>query len=182
MVYESTNFRGNSREFTSDVVDLVSVPMSGSRNWNDRIGSLRVVSDNGRYGSDNGRYGSDNGRYGRPDYDNGPGYRRGQDRVDNGICVYQDANYQGRSTCWSVGEDIRDLRRAGWNDRISSIRIFGRARAVAFNDPDFRGGNLVIDHNIPNLAQLRAGGIGSWNDHISSMQVEGERNRRASRY
>jgi hypothetical protein len=171
-VFEDSNFRGNSTEFRSDVVDLARVSMSGSKTWNDRIGSLRVTSDNG---GGNGRSGSN-----PPVYERGPGNSGNQQRVQNGICVYQNANYRGQSQCWSSGEDISDLSRTGWSNKISSIRVFGRVHAVAFNNTNFRGQNLVIDRDIPDLAQLRSG-LGSWNDHISSIQITGERGR-ASRF
>src|SRR5215471_12558179 len=47
-LFEGRNFQGNSIDFTSDVVDLARVSLSGSQSWNDRAGSLRVTG--GGYG------------------------------------------------------------------------------------------------------------------------------------
>jgi hypothetical protein len=42
------------------------------------------------------------------------------------VIVFRDANYQGSSRRFD--RDVRDLRRSGWNDRISSFTIEGRGR------------------------------------------------------
>jgi len=163
VVYEDTNFEGNSMEFTSDVANLEFRSTSGSRTWNDRIESLRVDSGFGRFRSDG---------------------RREERRVDGreGICVFEHADYRGRSECFEAIDDVRDLQRFGnWNDTISSIRIFGRARAVFYQDRGFRGESLFVDRDIRDLARLRLRGASSWNDQISSLQVEGAQGRGRNR-
>jgi hypothetical protein len=178
VLYEDTNFRGASREFTSDTVDLAQVQMSGSRTWNDRSRSLRVMSDDYYY--DDGNYGPN-----RPNYGGRPGWRRGQQRRDerrddrlnqrnDTVCVYENANYQGRSQCFSAGQDIADLgRQSNWNDRISSVRVHGNARMEVFQDANFRGNRLTIDRDVADLSQLRRGLGASWNDQITSLEVWG---------
>lgn len=164
-VYEETNFRGPSVEFSSDVPDLGLRVINGSKPWSDHIQSLRVSSD-----------------------PPSTGFRRDRDREReeeaprDGICVYERAEYQGRSQCWGADNEVRDLARAGnWSDKISSIRVFGRTLAVFYRDIDFRGERLTVDHDVPDLAQVSTRGLENWNDQISSQQVEAERGRRRGR-
>lgn len=139
VVYKDGNFRGTSRHFESSVSDL------RREGLNDRVSSLRV--DDRGYG----RGGRGGGPWGRPpvpragacfyrdinfggDYFcTGSGSRaevpRGTNdqissiRVFGGaeVTVYRDINYQGSSRRFDG--DVRDLRRSGWNDRISSYSV-----------------------------------------------------------
>ena len=170
VVYEHTGFEGESAEFSSDVPDLGRRAISGSHTWNDRIDSLKVVSGFGRAGGGNGPFG--NGPVGRDDRD-----IRREERFSDGICVYEHSNYEGRSECWGAGADLGNLGRSGWSDKISAIRVFGRARAVLYRDINFRGESIVVDQDVPDLARIRAGGFSSWNNQISSLRVQAERGR-----
>jgi len=168
-VYDQTDFQGRTTEFSSDVPDLKLRAASGGHTWNDRIESLRVGSD---YNA--GTYGN-----------NGPVFRRDRDddrdrdrdhEITDGICVYDRRDFHGRSECWGAGADLRDLATAGnWSDRISSIRVLGRAHAIAYRDIGFRGESIIIDRDIPDLAQLSARSLRNWDRQISSLQVENER-------
>jgi hypothetical protein len=62
---------------------------------------------------------------------------------------------------------------AGFNDRISSIRVFGGARVRVFNEANFGGINLVIDRDVRNLKEFPLAGVPfkDWNDRISSIIV-----------
>jgi hypothetical protein len=51
------------------------------------------------------------------------------------IRVFQDVSYRGRSERFS--SSIRDLRAAGWNDRLSSLRVGGRSGGGGNRDRDF---------------------------------------------
>ena len=168
-VYDETEFRGNSTEFNSDVPDLGLRNMSGSRSWSDRIESFRIAGNVGGAFPGNG-----NGR-GRND-DDWRGDRR-DDRRD-GVCVYEHANFRGRSECFGIGEDIRDFARVrGWNDQISSIRILGDARVLAYSNEGFHGQRLIVDRDISDLAVIRLQNGLSWNDQISSLEVQVDRGR-----
>jgi hypothetical protein len=167
-VYDQTDFKGRTTEFTSDVPDLALRAASGGHTWNDRIESLRVGSEY----SSSGPVGNNSPVFGRERESS-----RDQ-QISEGICVYDRRDFQGRSECWSSGANLSDLGRAGnWSDRISSIRVFGRAYAVAYRDVDFRGESLVIDRDIPDLAQLSARSFRNWDRQISSLEIENERNR-----
>jgi len=172
-IYDDRNFRGQSTQITSEVKDLGQFSAGGAvfggrTNWNDRIGSLRVSSSNYGDSRDNRR----DDRYNQGDY-RGPD---GQGRYNNGngVCVFEDINYRGRSQCFNSGADLSDLGRlGGWSDRISSIRVMGNERVVAFVDVNYRGERLVIDRDIPDLRSFRLRNNRSWDNQISSLEVGG---------
>ena len=157
--YENTNFRGRSADFDSDVYDLGQRSLSGSRSWSDHVQSLRVTSDEDyrTYGNYPPVYGGNSNRY-------------PAQQVSDGICAFDRPNYQGRSQCWNAGDDLSNL--AGWGDRISSIRIFGRASAFVYRDIGFRGESILVDHDIPDLASIQGRGFRNWDNQISSLQIE----------
>ena len=160
IIYDDTRFRGPSLEINSDVADLDLRNMSGSRSWNDRIDSFRVAAAFPSPVSARGR-----------DYD---------DRFDrrDGICVFENANFRGRSQCFETGADVRELRENGnWNDRISSIQVIGDARAMLYENVGFRGERLVVDRDIPDLAVIRLRDGVNWNDQASSLEVREDRGR-----
>src|SRR5438477_6215238 len=152
-VWDDTNFRGHTTVFASSVPDLGQVRLE-SKSWSDRIQSLQVSSGNGNTSN--------------APYENSPVYRPQTGRYPNqeineGVCVYDRPNYQGRSQCWSAGEQINDLARSGnWNNRISSIRVFGRTTAVAYRGTGFGGASFVINRDIPDLAEVSGSGVRTW--------------------
>jgi hypothetical protein len=164
VVYDSTDFRGSTAEFSNDTPDL-GLRSLGGRTWSDHIESFRVVDERG---------------YNPPPppvvvqpapfpYPRGGGREQ---TINEGICVYERANFQGRSQCFAPGEDIRDLARvSGMNNRISSIRVFGGARAIIYRDIQFRGENSMVDGDISDLSRVRLRGNYGWNDQISSIEV-----------
>ena len=153
IVWDGEEFMGASDEFDRDVPDLRLRVMDGRRDWNDRIDSFQVLGP----GRGRGGFFGNVGRNGRDDRDNRPSRDR--------ICVYEDINYGGRSQCWDADEEEQNLQRRGWNDRISSIRIFGRARVEVYRDADYRGQRLRLDRDAPDLGAI------NWSDQISSFQV-----------
>ena len=170
-VYENTAFRGHSAQFTSDVSDLGQRMMAGNTAWSDHIDSLRVEGISGILNDSDRRNGD---------------FRRNQSQQpQNGICVYDRPNYEGRSECWNQGQDISDLARQGnWSEQISSIRLFGRSVAMVYQDAGYRGESLTVDRDIPDLAAIRGTRNGNgrgrgngknfrnWNRQISSLQVQ----------
>jgi peptidase inhibitor family I36 len=160
-IFDNKNFSGTSAQVSSDVKDMAQFSAGAFlAKWNDRVESLRV-SLPGR----------------RPDPRDD---RRDPRRPDteNVICVYEEPNYRGDYDCFAPDQDTSDLnRRGGWSDRISSIRLFGNARATAFVDIGYRGERLVIDRDIPDLKQMRLRDR-NWNKQISSIEISGGRGRR----
>jgi hypothetical protein len=160
-VYDDTEFRGPSAEFTTSVPDLGLRSLSGSRSWSDRIQSLRVGSDfNSSRDSDRDVF------------------RRTNGRGNDAVCVYDRRDFQGREQCWDAGVDISDLARAdngNWSDRISSIRILGRRAVVLYRDIQYRGDYITIDRDISDLSQVSGNGFRSWERQASSLYVDDDR-------
>lgn len=100
-----------------------------------------------------------------------------------GACFYKDANFGNQYFCMHPGERWPVLPR-GFNDQISSIRIFGDARVRIFNDANFGGASLLIDQDIYNLKQvpLAPGSHKNWNDRISAIAVFRGRDEWEERY
>jgi hypothetical protein len=180
-VYENTDFRGRSEQFTSDVADLGRQMISGNTAWSDHIDSLRVTGSPGIFNA---------GRSG-----NTGAYSRNPQVPRDGICVYESPNYQGRSQCWNQGQSISDLaRQDNWSGQTSSIRLFGRAIAVVYPEANYRGESMTVDRDIPDLAVVSARNRGnargqdnsdgrgrgnarglSWDDRIASIHVQEQR-------
>jgi Ni/Co efflux regulator RcnB len=139
-LYDEKNYRGHELQLTNDVSDLATRNMQRSgallANWDNHVQSLRVGFDR------NGNTSTQNRRDPR-----------------DGICVYDRVSYQGRSQCWESGDNLPDLTRSGadWSDRLSSIRVFGRASADLFSEISYRGERLTVDRDISDLSQYRLG-------------------------
>lgn len=95
-----------------------------------------------------------------------PAYPRG------GACFFQRQKYGGNYFCMSIGETASSLPR-GFNDRTSSVRIFGNATATLYNDRNFGGIRLPLTRNIADLRNIPARDNPSknWNNRISSITV-----------
>jgi Protein of unknown function (DUF3011) len=88
-----------------------------------------------------------------------------------GACFYKDINFRGDYFCLRRGE-TRDAL-GGMGDKISSIRAWGGASAMIFDDRNFSGARTVINGTAPDL---RAYSVPqkpghTWNDRISSIRV-----------
>jgi hypothetical protein len=184
-VYENTDFRGRSAQFTSDVADLGRQMMAGNTAWSDHIDSLRITGSRDSNAGSNGNTGD----YSR----NSP--RNSQATPRDGICVYELPNYQGRSQCWNQGQSIADLsRQDNWSSQISSIRLFGRAIALVYQEANYRGESMTVDRDIPDLEAVstrsRGNGRGqdnsngrgrgnnrerNWDHQIASIHVQEQR-------
>ena len=86
----------------------------------------------------------------------------------SGACFFRDSEFRGEYFCVRAGENVWRVPDE-MNDRISSIRTFGRAEVIVFSDIRFGGGSMRLDHSIRDLRDER------WNDRISSLRVEFER-------
>jgi hypothetical protein len=146
-LFEHPGFQGSRVTIDQSIPDLKRY----SRNWNDEVDGFRVSASGFRGGGQHFR-----------------------DRVEDRVCVYQHVNFQGNSLCWDAGFAIRDLRDIGWNDGISSIRVFGNTRIAIYEHRNFEGDRLVVSDDLADLTRVRAS-YGNWNDRISSVRVEGAR-------
>jgi len=87
-----------------------------------------------------------------------------------GACFYKDSNFRGDYICLRRGENRPSI---GMNDRISSIRVFGGAKASFWVDSNFRGQRGSTPTDVANLSNWRVPGMNhSWNDRISSIRVQ----------
>jgi hypothetical protein len=156
-VYDETEFRGRAAEFTTSIADLGLRNLSGSRSWSDHIQSFRISADpNSRDVRDQNSTNNSQG--------------------NDGVCVYERKDYEGREQCWNSGVDLSDLARAGnWSDRISSVRIFGRSTVVLYRDIQFRGDRITIDRDTPDLSQVSGNGFSNWDRQVSSLVVQNSR-------
>jgi Peptidase inhibitor family I36 len=155
-IFENRDFRGRTMEFSADIPDLKRV-------WHEDVGSLRVTSD---YVSNRERVYNPENAYGRhKPYPS-------SETIEEGVCVYERPNFQGRFQCWASGTNVSDLGSASWRDKISSVRVFGHARLAAYKDPNFRGEHILVDHDVPDLAAFAVRSSGNWNHEIASVEVE----------
>jgi hypothetical protein len=82
----------------------------------------------------------------------------------DGVCFYEDADYRGNYFCARPGDEESSLP-SDINDRISSIRVYGRAEVEIFQDPRFLGDKQRFGSDVRDLKSE------NWNDRISSFQV-----------
>jgi len=91
--------------------------------------------------------------------------RWGRERFPrDGACFFKDPNFNGDYFCVRAGDEVNRMPE-GMNDKISSVRIFGRAEVVVFKDIRFEGRSSRFDNDIRNLRD------DGWNDMISSIRV-----------
>jgi hypothetical protein len=157
-VFQDAGFGGAAYLVTSDVPDLGSIREGNIGPWSRHVSSVRVeFSAAGGGGGTGGRGGSDASSQG--------------DR----ICLYEQANYRGQSVCFNPGDsqnDFQAIQSGNWNDRVGSIRVFGNVQATIYQHVGFGGTSYLVSSDIPNLAQLRDGGVQDWSREVSAMRVE----------
>ena len=141
-VFRDSNWHGRSARFIGDVRDLKG------EGWNDQISSIRVAR-------------ADNGGGGGWFPDRPPVWGN-QRPPREGACFYEDANFQGKSFCVPRGATYTSLP-SGFNDRISSIRVFGSEVRI-FQDRNFSGHSKEVRKETKDLR-------GEWRDTVSSIRV-----------
>jgi hypothetical protein len=89
-----------------------------------------------------------------------------------GACFFRDAGFSGDYFCMRAGERWPSMP-PGFNDRISSIRVFGGAVVQGFENGDFSGRRMRVDRDVDSLIRFRLPGdpAKSWNDRISALAV-----------
>lgn len=78
-------------------------------------------------------------------------------------CFFQNSGYGGASFCVAAGDSIGNLSSIGWNDRISSVRLYGGAGVQVCEHVGYGGSCVTWTSNKSSL--------GGWNDRISSLDV-----------
>ena len=101
-----------------------------------------------------------------------PGWGQGP-RPRQGACFYQNPDFGGQYFCLRAGGAYPSLP-PGFNDRISSIRLFGASQVSIFNDTNYRGVSARTRRDIRDLRNWRlpTDPRRTWNDRVSSIRVD----------
>jgi Beta/Gamma crystallin len=102
-------------------------------------------------------------------YIRGRGYRYGErygwdsgNEPRDGACFYTDSDYRGERFCLNSNERVSSVG-GRYNDRISSVRIFGRARVTVYKHTNYGGSHRTYTHDAPHLGDL--------NDEITAIEM-----------
>ncbi len=87
-----------------------------------------------------------------------------ESRPRDGVCFYENPDFRGDYFCLRAGEDLKSMP-SEMNDRISSLRIYGRAEVEVYKDGSFKGKSARFDGDVRDLK------LNIWNDRISSVRV-----------
>jgi len=77
------------------------------------------------------------------------------------VCIYKHDNFHGHEQCFRAGDEVSDLKHVD----VDSIRVFGHARAMVYEDRNFKGHMMEISSDVPDLERI------SRRDHIGSLRV-----------
>jgi len=88
-----------------------------------------------------------------------------------GVILYKHAKFKGSKIFIKAGQNIKDLNKMGWNDKISSIELVDNARIEIYEHKNYRGASVTIKDDIFDLEEFSEEIGGSWNDKISSIKV-----------
>lgn len=80
-------------------------------------------------------------------------------------CFFEHAGYGGASFCIAAGDSLSNFTSVGFNDVVSSIRLFGGASVQVCEHAGFGGACQTWNSNKSDLGPL------GWNDIISSADV-----------
>jgi hypothetical protein len=83
----------------------------------------------------------------------------------NQACFYDEQNYGGDSFCLQEGTTINNLNGSGWQDRISSIAVWGGVDVLVCDDANFGNPCATIRNHQPSLNHFGLEG------RISSIRV-----------
>jgi hypothetical protein len=92
-------------------------------------------------------------------------------RPRDGACFFTEANFRGDYFCENRGSALNVPN--GFNDKISSIQVYGRVNITIFNDANYQGFSAITRQSIPDLREWRVQGYSNkdWNNRISSMRI-----------
>ena len=83
----------------------------------------------------------------------------------NQACFYDEQNYGGDSFCLQEGTTVNNLNGTGWQDRISSIAVWGGSEVVVCDDANFGNPCVTLRNHQASLVHLGLEG------RISSIRV-----------
>jgi hypothetical protein len=140
LVFRDEKFKGPSASFLTDVRDL------RKQGWNDQISSIRVTRTASAWNA--GRFPA----WGREAFPR------------EGACFFRDTGFKGEYFCVPRGASYPQVP-PGFNDQISSVRVFRAGGVLIFGDADFDGRVARLNSDVADLRR------GIWNDKISSIRV-----------
>ena len=82
----------------------------------------------------------------------------------DGACFYKDSDFHGEYFCLSGGSEVAAMSE-DVNDKIASIKVFGRADVTVFTDARFAGDSTRFAGDVRDLKDEK------WNERISSLRV-----------
>lgn len=106
-------------------------------------------------------------------WDPGNGHRPPSQGIPSrGACFFKEKYYRGEYFCMSRGSRF-NLMPPGFNNAISSIKIYGRATVVIYKNENFQSDSAELNGSVSNLDSWRLPSDRSrnWNNKISSLQV-----------
>jgi len=110
-------------------------------------------------------------------YDHDDQYRHDRDDRNRrgGACFFKNADFGGEKFCVNAGERVAQVP-PGFNDQISSVRIFGRVEVTVYQGRDYQEPSLRLREDVANLQKFQVQPGHSWNDRVSSIEVTSLRN------
>src|SRR5687767_3934259 len=84
------------------------------------------------------------------------------------VCFYPQTNYRGLQQCFNSGFELAslDARRL----TINSVRVYGRAVLVLFDNPGFNGRYMELDRDVPDFDR-HISALRGWNGRVTSLQI-----------
>ena len=81
------------------------------------------------------------------------------------VCLYEHSDFQGNSRCFET-EGIFNIIEPEWNDRVSSIQLFGsNVKVSVFEHIDLGGKQITLSSDALNLVDI------NFNDFASSIEI-----------
>jgi hypothetical protein len=104
-------------------------------------------------------------------WNSGAGHRP-SNQPKSGACFFREANFSSDYFCIARGNSISAVQR-DFNDQISSIRLYGGASVIVYNDANFRSTSISFRNSVTDLRNVRLQGSDhkTWSNRISSIQV-----------
>lgn len=144
ILFQDANFQGDALRIDESVSNFRDLRRRdpARRNWNDAVSSFEILPKHreSRYSDRKQRYAG---------------------------TLYEDVNFQGEYLTLYDGQEIRNLRDEGWNDKLSSVMVERGYQIILWKDSDFQGESITIDLHQPSMRSFP----GRWNDQASSLRV-----------
>ena len=153
-VYDQTNFGGAEVCVNAGASDN---DLSGV--WNNKVTSLRVfggasirLCENRNYGGFCNVFSNNRPMLGAALNNKASSYDVMPPQPKR-VCVFDLPDYQGASICVNAGASDGNIT-GFWNNKVTSLRVFGGAHIRLCQNPAFGGGCNVFNTNVPTLGAM----------------------------